>query len=292
MSMTKNRAPLLALVALVLLGGCTAGRTRASFHHASGSLPSTSASEGTGDTPPSGWPDLSTSDAEELLAPFLSCTSPAEFVARQRGVDMVRLVERLNDWSAVRLGALGPLPARAAEILNRKRASFLVTATREYGVAPAEVFALFVIHSAFDEDLRQVLRRLAEDKRLGQTLGRMAVAREQLRRRGLSLSDYPDRPERPLEDSLRGAREGTGDLLTSAPMFQTGPMLSYVAQKGQLPAPYRQALDEVESALAKQALDSGNVLLGVVDELTFGVPLGFYYLAAGLGQGVSSLSEG
>ncbi len=290
--MTKNRAPLLALVALVLLGGCTAGRTRASFHHASGSLPSTSASEGTGDTPPSGWPDLSTSDAEELLAPFLSCTSPAEFVARQRGVDMVRLVERLNDWSAVRLGALGPLPARAAEILNRKRASFLVTATREYGVAPAEVFALFVIHSAFDEDLRQVLRRLAEDKRLGQTLGRMAVAREQLRRRGLSLSDYPDRPERPLEDSLRGAREGTGDLLTSAPMFQTGPMLSYVAQKGQLPAPYRQALDEVESALAKQALDSGNVLLGVVDELTFGVPLGFYYLAAGLGQGVSSLSEG
>jgi hypothetical protein len=290
--MTKNRALPLVLVALVLLGGCTAGRTRASFHHDSGSLPSASASEGTGDTPPSSWPDLSTSDAEQLLAPFLSCTSPAEFVARQRGVDMVRLVERLDDWSAVRLGALGPLPARAAEVLNRKRAAFLVTATREYGVAPAEVFALFVIHSAFDDDLRQVLRRLAEDKRLGQTLGRMAVAREQLRRRGLPLSDYPDRPEHALEDSLRGAREATGDILTSAPMFQTGPMLSYVARKGQLPPPYRQALDEVESALAKQALESGNVLLGVVDELTFGVPLGFYYLAAGLGQGMSSLSEG
>jgi hypothetical protein len=290
--MTKNRALPLVLVALVLLGGCTAGRTRASFHHDSGSLPSASASEGTGDTPPSSWPDLSTSDAEQLLAPFLSCTSPAEFVARQRGVDMVRLVERLDDWSAVRLGALGPLPARAAEVLNRKRASFLVTATREYGVAPAEVFALFVLHSAFDEDVKQVLRHLAREKRLGQTLGRMAVAREHLRRRGFHLSDYPDRPERPLDDSLRGAREGMGDVLSSAPLFQTGPMLSYFAQKGQLPLPYRQALDAVESALARQALESGNVLLGVVDELTFGVPLGFYYLAAGLGQGMSSLSEG
>jgi len=279
----------LLLVVLVLLGGCSAGRTRASLHFTSGTRPSGASSEAQGRV--GGWPDSSSSDAEVLLAPFLACTSPAEFVALQRGVDMARLVRGLDDWSAVRLGALGPVPPEAAEILNRKRAAFLVTATREYGVAQAEVFALFVLHSAFDEDVKQVLRRLADDKRLGQTLGRMAVAREQLRRRGFNLSDYPDRPER-FEDGLRGAREGTGDLLSSAPMFQTGPLLSYAAQKGQLPVPYRQALDAVESALAKQALESGNVLLGVVDELTFGVPLGFYYLAAGVGQGVSSLSEG
>jgi hypothetical protein len=239
-----------------------------------------------------GWSDSPSSDVEARLAPFLACTSPAEFVALQRGVDMARLVRGLDDWSAVRLGALGPVPPEAAEVLNRKRAAFLVTATHEYGVAQTEVFALFVLHSAFDEDVKQVLRHLAREKRLGQTLGRMAVAREHLRRRGFHLSDYPDRPERPLDDSLRGAREGMGDVLSSAPLFQTGPMLSYFAQKGQLPLPYRQALDAVESALARQALESGNVLLGVVDELTFGVPLGFYYLAAGLGQGVSSLSEG
>ncbi|HYO53006.1 hypothetical protein [Archangium sp.] len=100
-------------------------------------------------------------DAETLLAPFLACTSPAAFVGLQRGVDMARLVERLNDWSAVRLGALGPVLPRAAEALNRKRASFLVSATQEYGVALAEVFALFVIHSAFDKDLEKVLRQLA-----------------------------------------------------------------------------------------------------------------------------------
>jgi hypothetical protein len=260
------------------------------LHLASGARPSDSTSETEGSV--GGWPDVSSSDAEELLAPFLACTSPAEFVALQRRVDMARLVERLDDWSAVRLGALGPVLPEAAEVLNRKRAAYLVTVTREYGVAQAEVFALYVLHSAFDEDVKQVLRHLAREKRLGQTLGRMAVAREHLRRRGLPLSAYPDRPEHPLDDSLRGAREGLGDVLSSAPMFQTGPMLSYVAQKGQLPLPYRQALDEVEIALAKQALEPGNVLLGVVDELTFGVPLGFYYLAAGVGQGVSSLSEG
>jgi hypothetical protein len=205
---------------------------------------------------------------------------------------MARLVERLDDWSAVRLGALGPVLPQAAEALNRKRASFLVIATQEYGVALAEVFVLFVIHSAFDKDLEHLLRQLAHDKRLGQTLGRMAVAREQLRQRGFNLSDYPDRPERLLGDGGRGAREGTGEVVSSAPMFQTGQLLSYAARKGQLPPPYRQALDEVESALAKQAREPGNVLLGVLDEMTFGVPLGFYHLAAGVGHGVYALTQG
>ncbi len=294
---------LVSLWALVLLGGCLGGRTGASFHHTSGAVPGQkvdasrtgyrqdTAPPGGCATPPPGWPDLSSSDSEELLAPFLACTSPAEFVALQRRVDMARLVRRLDDWSAVRLGSLGPVLPEAAEVLNLKRTSFLVTATEEYGAALTEVFALFLIHSAFDADLGQVLRHLAQDKRLGRTLGRMAVAREQLRRRGFDVADHPDRPER-VGDSLRGVREGMGDVVSSAPLFQTGPLLSYAAQKGQLPPPYRQALDEVESALAKQALEPGNVALGVVDELTFGVPLGFYYLAAGLGQGAYSLTQG
>ncbi|OJT23809.1 hypothetical protein BO221_17725 [Archangium sp. Cb G35] len=298
---------LLAVAVLVFLGGCTTAGASVSFRHTAGTPgphePSHAvegAEAGPGENkppadgcapPPPGWPGQSSSDAEELLAPFLSCTSPAAFVQLQRGVDMVRLVERLDDWSAMRLGALGPVLPEATDILNRKRASFLVTATREYGPALAEVFALFLLHSSFDKDLEQVLRQLAADKRLGQTLGQMATAREQLRQRGLLLPDYPDRPEH-LGDGLRGAREGLGDALSSAPLFQTGPLLSYAAQKGQLPPPYRQALDAVEDALARRALEPGNVLLGVLDEMTFGVPLGFYSLAAGVGHGVQSLTEG
>ncbi|WNG13917.1 hypothetical protein [Cystobacter fuscus] len=205
---------------------------------------------------------------------------------------MTRLVERLDDWNAVRLGSLGPVLPEAAQALNRKRASFLVTATQQYGVVLAEVFALFIIHSAFDKDLEQVLRQLARDKQLGQTLGQMAVAREHLRRRGLNLTDYPERPERPMRDGGRGARQGLSDLLSSAPVHEMGVTTEYIAQKGQLPPPYRQALDEVENSLAKQTLEPGNVALGVLDEMTFGVPLGFYHLAAGISHGAYTLSQG
>ncbi|WNG31559.1 hypothetical protein F0U62_16185 [Cystobacter fuscus] len=241
----KLGALLVAVVALVLWGGCSTAESAlpegtlapvvlASATAEAHQNPLTS--EGC-DTPPPGWPAFSSSTAEQLLAPFFSCTSPAAFVALQRRVDMARLVRALDDWSAV-------------------------------------------------------LRILSEDKRLGQTLGQMAAAHEQLRRRGINLADYPDRPERFLEDSGRGALEGAGELLTSSPMFQTGPMFGYVARKQQLPPPYRHALDEVENTLAKKALEPSNVLLDVLDELTFGVPLGFYHLAAGFGHGVYSLTQG
>ncbi len=229
--------------------------------------------------------------SEELLAPFLACTSPADFIALQERVDMPRLVEALDDWSAVRLGSLGPVREDAAEALNRKRASLLATATREYGATLAEVFARFVLDSCHDDDLHQVLGQLARDKRLGQMLGQMASVREQLRRRGIRIEDYPDRSER-LGDAARGTLHGAGDIVSSTPLFQGGNALGYEARKSHLPPPYRQALVELEDALVEQALTSKEVALGTLDELTFGIPLGTYHLAASLAQGVSSLSQG
>jgi hypothetical protein len=286
---------------LVLLGGCVAGPS-SRLEEAAGGMGGVHGQRTRGSAvrldastrvaPASGSaPEPSSSEVEELLARFLSCTTPAEFVRRQHGVDMARLVEGVDDWSAVRLGALGPLEAEAAEVLNHKRASFLVTATREYGVALAEVFALYLIHSAFDDDLRQVLRLLARDKQLERTLGRMTMVREQLRRRGLELADFPDRPERP-GDIGRGFLEGTGDMVSSLPPLQWGTSMSYEARKRQLPPPYQRALEEVEDALVARSYSPGNVMMGVLDELTFGVPLGFYYLVAGTGQGVHSLAQG
>ena len=239
---------------------------------------------------PAGWPDLTLSDA--LLAPFLACTSPADFVGLQGGVDMARLVERLDDWSAVRLGALGPVSAKAAEVLNRKRAAFLSDVVRERGVGLGEVFALYVLHTAADADVKQVLGALARDRRLERTLGGIAVVGEQLRRRGLSLSDFPDRPVRPREDVARGVKEGLKEAVASAPVLQWGEAMEYEERKRQLPAPYQKALEQVEGALVEKALDSEQVALGMLDEVTFGVPLGIYYLAVGTGRGVKDLSEG
>ena len=239
---------------------------------------------------PLGWPDFSSSD-EELLAPFFSCASPAEFVALQRRVDMPRLVEALDDWGVVRLGALGPVREDAAPLLQRKRATFLVTASERYGLLHAEVFALFVLHSAYDDEVKAVLRLLAGDKQLGQTLALMPSVRAELEARGLPLSHYPDRAER-AGDVLRGLDRAASDMLTTS---QTSDGLRYTelsVRRAQLPPPYQQALHEVERALALRHFSAGSVTLGTFDAMTFGVPLGFYYLVAGTGQGAYSLSQG
>ncbi|MCY1047652.1 hypothetical protein OV208_40515 [Corallococcus sp. bb12-1] len=238
---------------------------------------------------PSGWPDLSSS--QEVLAPFLACASPAEFVAMQQGVDMPRLVESLKDWDAVRLGALGPLDGEASKVLNGKRAGFLVTATEKYGVPLAEVFALFLVHAAFDDELREVLQRLARDKQLGETLGSMPTVREELQRRGLKLSDFPERTEQ-FGDVLRGLGRAGRDALVTIPVVAEPLYTEFSAKRGHLPPPYQEALDAVERALVLERFTPGNMALGTFDHLTFGVPMGFFHLVAGAGQGAQSLAQG
>ncbi|WP_370644156.1 hypothetical protein [Myxococcus sp. RHSTA-1-4] len=237
-----------------------------------------------------GWPRLGSS--EEVLAPFLACASPADFVALQRTVDMPRLVESLTDWDAVRLGALGPLlDAKASEVLARKRAAFLVTATEKYGVPFAEVFVLFILHSAFDDEVREVVRLLAQQKQLGETLGRMAAVREELEGRGLKLAHFPDRDER-AGDVLRGLGRAGRDALATAPVLAESRYVDFSAKRAQLPPAYQQALHEVERSLMVERFSPGSVALGSFDHLTFGVPVGFYHLAAGTLQGVGALAAG
>ncbi|OJT22430.1 hypothetical protein BO221_21860 [Archangium sp. Cb G35] len=244
-----------------------------------------------GQAVPPGWPDFSSGDENELLAPFLTCASPAEFVALQQRVDMRRLVEALDEWSAVRLGALGPVREDTAPVLQRKRAAFLVSATERYGPFHAEVFALFVLHSAHDDEVDAVLRLLARDKLLGQTLALMPAVREELEARGLPLSRYPERAEQ-SGDVLRGLGRAARDALATSPMVEGSRYMEMTGRWAQLPSPYQQAAREVERALALRHFSAGSVTLGTFDSLTFGVPLGFYYLAVNTGQGAHSLAQG
>ncbi len=307
---------LLAVATLVLLGGCATGYPRGALTsgfglhsraHAAPRRPAGGAggfpgpregrAEGLAPAPlscagvalPPDWPTLSARD-EELLAPLRGC-SPAEFVQVQQRVDMPRLLETLEDWGAVRLGALGPVRDDAAPLLQRKRAAFLLTATERYGLAHAEVFALFVLHSAHDDEVREVLRLLAGDKQLGQTLGLMPAVREELEARGVSLSDYPDRAEQ-AGDVLRGLGRAARDALSSSPTSEGARYLELSSLRGQLPPPYQQALHEVERAQMERHFSPGHVVLGGFDSLTFGVPLGFYSLVAGTGHGAYALTQG
>ncbi|GEL75469.1 hypothetical protein [Myxococcus virescens] len=238
---------------------------------------------------PPGWPRLTQS--REVLAPFLPCTSPAEFVAMQRGVGMAALVQSLSPWDAVRLGALGPLDERASEVLSRKRADFIVASVERYGVPYAEVFTLFVLHAAFDDELREVVQRLARDKQLEDTLGAMAAVREELKRRGLELEGFPERGES-ARDVLRGLGRAGRDILSSSLVSGEARYTELMARRGHMPTPYQSAIEEVEKALLERHYSPGSVSAGAFDSLTFGVPVGFYHLAVGTGHGAYSLAQG
>ncbi|RKG63117.1 hypothetical protein D7V80_31820 [Corallococcus sp. CA054B] len=238
---------------------------------------------------PAGWPHLDSED--EVLAPFLACTTPAAFLALQRQADMPRLVEALSDWNAVRLGALGPLEAEAAGVLLKKRAAFLATAVEKHGLAKAEVLALFVLHTSHDDEVRQLLRLLAEDKLLKRAMGAMEVVREELKQRGLALTDFPERDFR-AGDIARGLGRAADDVAASIPLVGGSRSVDASTLPPQLPPPYQEAYREVENAQFLGAFAPSNVALASFDHLTFGVPLGFYHLAAGTAQGGASLAKG
>ncbi|WP_395853891.1 hypothetical protein [Cystobacter fuscus] len=240
---------------------------------------------------PPGWPDLSSGDAEALLAPLLKCPSPGDYVALQQRVDMPRLVEALDDWRAMRLAALGPVRADAVGVLNAKRVSFLLAAAERYGQVHAEVFTLYVLHAAHDDEVDAVLRRLARDKQLGRTLGRMPAVREELAGRGMPLSAYAERGEQ-AGDVLRGLGRAARDVLSTSQASDGLRYMEMAERRGQLPAPYQDALHEVELELAWRHFAPSSVAVGSLDAATFGVPLGFFYLVVGTGEGLSSLSRG
>ncbi|HSP79835.1 MAG TPA: hypothetical protein VLQ93_14985, partial [Myxococcaceae bacterium] len=210
---------------------------------------------------PPDWPDFSSMSARELLAPFLSCSSPAEFVALQERVNMPRLVESLRSWDAVLLGALGPVREDAAALVNLKRVSFLLHAVESHGPARAEVFAHFVVDSSYDDDLREMLFLLARDKRLAETLKLMPAFREHLEARGLKPSARADR-DFPWSDVGRGLARFGRDALSSSDLAMGAAELNLHAMKRHLPPPYQKTLDELELALAWQHFAPDNVAVG------------------------------
>lgn len=239
---------------------------------------------------PDGWPELD--DDPQVLAPFLACGSVAEFLELQARVDMVAVVEGLEEWSAVRLGAVGPLlTAGAAEALAKKRHAFLRSAHERYGPVHAEVFILFLLHSAYDDEVAGLLRHLAGDRQLARTLGPYRAVRQHLEGRGLPLSAFPERGQQ-AGDMVRGLGRAASEALGTSPMTDGARYLNMSVRRTQLPPPYQRALEEQERALAREHFAPGSTALGSFDAMTLGVPLGFYHLLAGTTQGLSTLAEG
>ncbi|MFY0581106.1 hypothetical protein ACN28S_48840 [Cystobacter fuscus] len=241
-----------------------------------------------GQAVPPGWPDFSSREA--LLAPFLTCTSPGEVLALQERVDMPRLLEALDDWSAVRLGALGPPREDIARQLNEKRKSLLVKAPEAYGRLNAQVLAVYCVDSAYDDDLREILFLLAQDKRLAETLALLPAFQVALEKRGLKPTARVDRDSE-LGDLGRGLVRAGKDVLSSSLMAGGGRDFAFLPIRLQLPPEYQEALATAEQELVRNAA-ADSMAVSAFDDLTFGVPLGTYHFVATTLHGGKLLWQG
>ncbi|HSP79862.1 MAG TPA: hypothetical protein VLQ93_15120, partial [Myxococcaceae bacterium] len=115
--------------------------------------------------------------------------------------------------------------------------------------------------------------------------------RQRLAARGLKPSARADR-DFLWSDVGRGLARFGRDALSTSPLFNGAGGLNLSSFRNQLPPPYQQAFDTVDDAESLRHFAPANVALGTFDYMTFGVPLGFYYLVAGTAQGLASLTQG
>ncbi|WP_309890665.1 hypothetical protein [Archangium sp.] len=243
-----------------------------------------------GQAVPPGWPDFSSNDTEALLAPFLTCTSPGEVLALQERVDMPRLLEALDDWGAVRLGGLGPPREDVALLLNEKRASLLQKAAGAYGRLNAQFLSVYVVDSAYDNDLREMLFLLAQEKRLEEVLALLPAFQAALEKRGLKPTARVERDSK-LGQAVRGLVRLGEDTLSSSPMAMDGQDFAFRPIRGQLPPQYQKALEKAEKERVLNA-SADHMALSAFDHLTFGVPLGAYHFVTTSLHGVWLLGNG
>lgn len=211
--------------------------------------------------------------SKEIADLFVAATSAADFIAIQRHLEMPKVLTYLEDWDAVRVGALGPV-IEGQNILNQKRAEYILRATHDYGVSIAEVFVLYMFQSMFGDDMKAVLQILAADRHLGATVGQMREVEDVIVDRGVAILPVDRDPK--ATDFLVGIAGFVADALSSSELANFGKSLRFNGEVGSLPKPYQDVARKVEEASFEQAMTPGDLALGIFDQLTFGVPLGLY----------------
>jgi A nuclease of the HNH/ENDO VII superfamily with conserved WHH len=91
---------------------------------------------------------------------------------------------------------------------------------------------------------------------------------------------------------VRGLGRAADDVAATLPVMEGLRGGDVFARQAELPPPYHQAFEETFHALVSEHFAPGHLALGTFDSMTFGVPLGFYYLVAGTGHGVYTLAQG
>lgn len=229
---------------------------------------------------------------DAIVETFQRSAEAGDFQLLVGELDMPALLEGLEPWDAVRIGAAGAIgDAGAAAVLAQKQMEMIRDGSHDYGLARGQVFALYIFNHSQDDQIRRVLTLLCEDNRYKDTVGSMTTVKEGLAARGIDLSAYQDRAEG-IGDFFRGVGTAISDFFGSSEAARSGTSSRYFGQQMEMPENYQRALQAIDEEEFRQALRPGNVVLGMADYVTFGVVSGAYGLVAGTVNGVGSLLGG
>lgn len=227
--------------------------------------------------------------SKEIVKVFKTSQSPGDFLDIQKNLDMPAVLDYLELWDAVQIGALGPV-VNGEDKLNAKRTEFIGDAVHLYGINRAQVFTHFIFGTMYGDDIKKVLSLLAAEAKLKSSILQMESVKALIKQRGIDLSEFKDRSEG-IGDAARGLGRGLKDLLTP-PIKKEALGQEYMFRSLDLPQEYQDILRKVEMAEFEGSLTPGNVILGALDQLTFGLSSAAYGLVAGTISGVGNLAKG
>jgi hypothetical protein len=210
-------------------------------------------------------------------------TAPGARIALQRRLDMEKLIARMSDFEASRLGTLGPVTA-GNDTLNKKRAAYLKQVIDDYPPQRAEVFVLFVLRSAYDDDAYAILAEAANQRRLSRLMALPAVA-DHVHARGINTSLFAE-PSESASAAARGLGRGAKHFVKDD---RPG---KYQAQKAELPDEDADILSQMEMAEYQDNLTPKKVIVDAIDQVTFGIPHGMIDIARDTASAIDDAAHG
>ncbi|XHS77631.1 DUF4157 domain-containing protein [Burkholderiaceae bacterium UC74_6] len=184
---------------------------------------------------------------------------------------MTDVFEQLRPFDAALIGSYGPVTLGRGK-LNRRRAEFIED-IRDWG-STKEAFYRWVFDSMDTEDVRAVLRILADDQRLHETILSVPGLAEALAARGVTPAELSEKDT----SVLQGVGRGLGhfwDAAWSGTIFAGGPGM----ESTYLPQRYQDLYMRKLAQGFEEAMTPTNIARGAASNVTLGlsdIPFGLY----------------
>ncbi|MGL4597460.1 MAG: EndoU domain-containing protein [Bacteroidia bacterium] len=220
-----------------------------------------------------------------ILEIFRSAETAFEFIRIQQAIEETMTMDTLlkkvgGGWMSVLIGSIGPVLS-GINALNKARAERIIHfSTSGYPDFVAETFVLFILSTAYNDDVAAVLSEIDSQNRMPDSILRHETVKEMLNQRGISLSSYKKKDI--------GFWQGAGEGLITSTFPDVG-TLSWSMDMESLPSLFYNAIRQSQWGVMADSI--GNPL-SWADYLMLNLPSTIYGTGAALVSGISNLSQG